>query len=312
MKILFVVAPRRKKLSFGERFFTAMSNYPTPFTAPPFLSAYVKKYSEKDLEIKFIDARNEGITVEECLKRIEKFDPDIIGITSFTFGVKDAYFLASKIKEVSNVPVLIGGPHTSFMPEEALEHCDIVVRLEGEETFRQLVETFPWDSKKLKNINGISYKVGKKVINNPPQRFIQPLDKLPFPDWDICPDYYPVFKGYGYLLTSRGCPFRCTFCVSSKTLGKPWRAYSPKRVLDELEWLIEKYNAKNLIFVDENFCLDKKRVIDICNGIIERGLDIIFGCDARIDAVDKEILTALKKAGCWGCISVWSPGVKKF
>ena len=298
MRILFFIAPRRKKLSFGERFFTKMGGSATPFLAPSFLSAYVKKYSKKNFEIKFIDARNADIGIGDCLKEIEKFDPDFIGISSFTCGIKDAYIFASKIKKISDIPILMGGPHTTFMPKEALQYCDIVVRGEGEKTFRQLIEAFPWSNKKLKKINGISYKSNKKIVHNPPQKFIEPLDKIPFPDWDICPKSYPIHKGFGYVLTSRGCPFRCTFCVSSKTLGKPWRAYSSTRVLAELEWLVEKYSAKQILFLDENFCLNKKRVMEICKGIVDRKLDIVFACDARVNAVDEEMLMAMKKAGC--------------
>jgi radical SAM superfamily enzyme YgiQ (UPF0313 family) len=178
---------------------------------------------------------------------------------------------------------------------------DAIVRHEGEATFRKLV------SKGLKNTKGISYRLGKRVIRNPDRGFIDKLDALPFPDWfsfDL--KRYKKQGETGFrmrkqlsapMITSRGCPYRCTFCYRS-FWGDNYRTRSAENIVDEMEMLRERFGVRYIRFFDDNFTFSKKRTTEICKEIIRRKLDIPWRCEGRVNEVNRESYEWLKKADC--------------
>lgn len=240
---------------------------------------------------------------------IEKVGADIVGISCSTLGRNQAIKTAKIAKESNpGLKVLMGGPHATFCPEVMfqLAPIDAIVMGEGEETVVDLVAALERNSD-LSEVRGIAFKKGE-VIKTSPRPLIKDLDGLPLPMYDYfnLKNYKSVHFGEErknligtYILTSRGCPFGCQFCSSSRFWGRVWRARSPMKVVDELEWLHKEYNVSCIYFIDDIFTLDKGRVIEICKEILNRKLDLMWMTETRVDCVNKEMLTWMKKAGCF-------------
>ncbi|MEE9474911.1 MAG: radical SAM protein, partial [Candidatus Hydrothermarchaeaceae archaeon] len=175
-------------------------------------------------------------------------------------------------------------------PEEVLNAgADIVVRGEGEATFRELIE-----GRALEDIEGMSWMDGTKIVHNPDRGLIADLDSIPFP----AHRYFPTDKyGIMSMATSRGCPYSCSYCSAARFWRRKVRYRSPENVLEELK-LIKELGFDLVKFMDSTFTLDKRRVIEICRLIREEGLDMKWSCETRADALDDELLGALSGAGC--------------
>ncbi len=227
---------------------------------------------------------------------------DFIAISATTPLIKNVYKIASLIKQLTleNTKIILGGVHPSILPDEALgnSYIDFVVRGEGEETFKELLDEVP-----IPKIAGLSYKDKSSIIHNPNRPLIENIDKIPIPAYHLLPmeKYKPAIGAYKQLpgsgiVTSRGCPGACTFCFN--LFGKTLRLHSAQRVLDEIFLLNKKYGIKEISFYDDTFTASKQRVIEICNGLIKNKLEISWSCFARVDFIDKDLLVLMKKAGC--------------
>ena len=196
----------------------------------------------------------------------------------------------------------MGGPHATFEDKQILTNekaVDIIVRGEGEETMLELAKQSP-ELQKASEIKGITFRKDNQIIQAPNRPFIQDLDTLPLPAYKYIPIERYRIDGRKLLpiMTSRGCPSQCSFCVASEMFGAPFRARSPKNVLDELEWLRDKYEAEGISFQDDTLTFNRKRTIEICDGIIERKINLPWGCFTRADTVTPEVLAKMKKARC--------------
>ncbi len=251
------------------------------------------------------------------------FSPLLIGIGCLFSGHFPLVLnYTKKIKEqFATTPIVIGGIHPTTFPAEILANCssvDYVVLGEGEEAIvkiasilkKKKVDTS--DTIDLNNIDGIAYRLNGKVIVNPKNSFINSLDNIPFPAYDLIniKDYYHNTSGWLNprnlsinasipILTSRGCPTLCSFCSMFKVMGHRHRARSPEKVVDEIEFLYKKYNHRHFSFIDDNLTLKKSNILEICNQIIERNLNIQFDTPngVAIGKLDKEVMDALVEAG---------------
>jgi radical SAM superfamily enzyme YgiQ (UPF0313 family) len=144
------------------------------------------------------------------------------------------------------------------------------------------------------------FRHGEEVVETPTRPFIQDLDALPWPAYKFVPieKYWVHGQKLLSVITSRGCPYKCPFCVATEMFGQRFRARSAKNVLDELQWLKEEYGAEGVAFQDDTLTFDKKRAMDICDGMIERKLNLRWGCGTRADVVTKELLDKMAKANC--------------
>ena len=225
----------------------------------------------------------------ETKEIIAKENPDIVGISCYTFNRPAVFKLAKLIKqELPNCKIVIGGPHASVMYNQILEHypfIDFVVIGEGELTFLELVENINNPNK----IKGIAYRKNNEIIINEKREPIADLDSLPMPA-----EYY----SYKRIITSRGCPGKCIFCDTPHLWGNKIRFRSAKNVVDEIELLNKKYSRAFFIFSDDTFTADKQRVIGICKEIIDRKLQIVWDCRSRVNFIDEERLEWMKNAGC--------------
>jgi radical SAM superfamily enzyme YgiQ (UPF0313 family) len=282
-------------------------------TMPPLGLLYIGAVLEKQgIDVRIVPADMKNMSWKDIKQDIFDYQPDIIGVTSTTENRFQSFKLVKLAKKTfPQAMVIMGGPHASMAAEDCLAHIpelDLVVRGEGEET---MVELCRWhkegkDLRALDSIAGISYRIGGEVKSNPARPLIRDLDSLPYPAFHLVPfeDYHFTFPvpGQGELpavniMSSRGCPFKCNFCATPINWGRNVRMRSPENVIDEIQRLIERYGVKVIFFFDDTFNVNKKRVEQICDLIIERNLDIFWKCDVRIDLIDKPLLTKMKQAG---------------
>ncbi len=253
------------------------------------------------VNVKIIDAKVRNLNLQEIMQEINDFKPDIVGISCcFTIGVNFALEIAKESKKRGYL-IVLGGWHPSFDHIEIIKHpfVDIIVRGEGEITFRELIRNID-----LEEIKGISYKNNGSIINNPDRPLIKNLDELPFPARELRNNktYYQIFQmPIDAIETSRGCPFRCSFCNIHLFYRGTYRTKSPERVLQEIKISLSDKKRKNIMIVDDNFTANIKRVEKICDLIIKEGIKTALTCQSRIDVIknNPDIIKKMAKAGFW-------------
>jgi len=272
-------------------------------TGPPLGLAYLASVArEKGHDVKIVDSLAEDYTFDDVKKIISQYSPDLVGITSTTSMIPDAYQVANIVKEISkDIVVAIGGPHVTFVPELTLKensNIDYVIKGEGEIAFSGILDVMD-NKKEKKDVLGIAYRNGNEIVDNPPQPLIRDVDTIPEPSWDLLPmDKYKIDGvQFGTIMTSRGCPYNCIFCSSSLQFGKQWRGHSVERVINELKVLRYKYNKKEIEFLDDTFTLNMKRAIELTKRMYEEGLDIRWSASARVNLFSEEIARNMKMAG---------------
>jgi radical SAM superfamily enzyme YgiQ (UPF0313 family) len=183
---------------------------------------------------------------------------------------------------------------------EECRYIDIIVRGEGEEATRELIENIEKGAP-LSEVKGITFRERNEIIDTEPRSFIKNIDEIPFPSRDLLPMHLYKFNGvkYATMLTSRGCPFKCSFCSSSRLFGGIWRGRSPENVLEEMKIIHEEYSVRNIEFIDDTFTLNQERAEKICDGIIKQGWDVSWGASSRADTLSRRLAEKMKKAGCW-------------
>ncbi len=277
-------------------------------TGIPIGLAYLAAVAEKrGHAVKVIDCLPINMTYEELKREVASFEPDIVGITSMTSTFSSALQAARIIKDFyPRALIVLGGPHATIMDVATLRDCayvDVVVRREGEETLLDLARHVA-ECRKFDDVAGITFRKNEEILRTPDRPFIQNLDELPYPAYHLFPleKYRPGSSFFRKkvlpIMTSRGCPFHCSFCLSSEMVGNRFRVRSPKKVVDELEWLKNEHGAEAFSFYDDTLTLDKERSYSIFEQMQERGLDLPWNCQTRTDQVSKEILTKMAKAGC--------------
>jgi len=251
---------------------------------------YIATISEKcGAETKVLDMNVEKKI--DLKHTIEQFKPDIIGITSTSPVFPEVRKLVERIRLISSAKIIIGGVHATFRPEEVLEVADIAVRGEGEITFEEILK-----GNKLEGIAGISYKTKEgKTIHNPERELIKDLDTLPLPSYRLFPmQKYRIHSA----ISSRGCPFNCLYCCSTEFWRNKVRHRSIEKFYSELEELVKNHCTRTLKIHDSTFTINKKRVLQFCEKMIETKLDLFWSCETRPDTLDEEMLEKMKEAGC--------------
>lgn len=296
-------------------------------TLPSLGLLYIAAVLRKEgYSVSVIEASSLRLSLKELVKEIIKNKPEYLGISATTLSIFSASVLADEIKKIFNpIKVIIGGPHLTAVPEETMQFFksfDFGVIGEGEETIRELINCIEQGGK-VSDVPGIIFREGDRIIKTAPRAFLDELDRLPFPAWDILrgfPDKYhpPPFRFKKlpavYLVTTRGCPYQCIFCDRS-VFGNKCRGHSALYILELIEYLYKEFGIREILIEDDTFVTFKSRLIEICEGIIKRGIRISWSCLARADAVTPEILSLMKKAGCWSVgygIETGDPEVMRF
>jgi radical SAM superfamily enzyme YgiQ (UPF0313 family) len=232
---------------------------------------------------------------------------DVIGITSMTFFLLDVINMVNQIREVNKeVPIIIGGPHVAIFPEETLKIEGVTFSMQGEcdESFLKLVNVI--DQKgDLQSVPGLYWEENGIIKSNPVSNLIDDLDQIPVPNRELL-NYqkYHSILSHGNTkknltttaFSSRGCPFKCIFC-DRPNLGKQFRSHSPKYVVNEMEKCVN-LGITEIFFYDDTFSVDKERVIEICEMILEKRLSVRWDIRARVNNLDLEMMTLMKRAGC--------------
>jgi len=267
-----------------------------------YLASYLREKACSDFyEIKIFDANIMRVENKNVLEKVREISPDIVGIHLNVALAWNGIKLTKLIKkEFPNILTCIGGPIVSSNPKKTLNasDADIAIIGEGEISFLEICE-----SKNLKEIKGIAYKKNNKVIFNEPRPLIKDIDDIPFPAYDLLPDF-KIYKSparktpVGPIITSRGCPYNCTFC-SSSVFGKKFRAHSPRYVIKMIDMLVNEFGVKQIDVWDDNFTQDIKRAEKIFDLINRRKYDLSINLEngVRADRLTENLIKKMKKAG---------------
>jgi len=247
------------------------------------------------------------LNVQENLwETVSKYQWDIIGLSGDTSRYPISMKIAEQIKKHFGFTIFTGGPHVTFFEKETLDtgYVDFIIRGEGEFITLELIDAIR-QNKPLESVRGITFKKDGRIIKTLRAPIIRNLDSLPYPARDLLPmEKYKVTLFYGRpitsILTSRGCPFNCYFCSSSQFSNLIWRTRSPKNIVDEMEYVINKFDYHAFAFVDDNFTLNSKRVIEISKEIVKRKLDIYWWAFSRVDELlgHEDMVEWMAKSGC--------------
>jgi len=287
--------------------------------APPIGLGYMIAVLEKNNHKCFlIDTIKDQLTVEETVEKIKATKPDLVAVNIMTAYYYNAEKLIHKLKN-DNLKVVIGGAHVSALPERSLKEtkADYGINGEGENAMLELVSLLE-KGKDVSKVENLIYWDGEEIKQNPRRPLIKNLDDLPMPAWDkMNPRCYPkaphgtVYKGFPVapILTSRGCPYQCTYCSSNNVWGVNFRTRSAKNIVDEIEYLIKTFGVKEIQFIDDNMTMIRDRAIQICDEILKRKLKIHWSCPngVRIDSLDEELVRKMKLSGCYSlCLGIES------
>ena len=274
---------------------------------PIYLAYIVAVLEEAGVEVAFLDAVMEEMSIDDSSRAVAKIGPDLVVIECSTPSIYHDLETARATKESSEgVFVALIGSHPTFFHEQILKDnpaVDAVVRGEAEVTVRELALCLA-AGEGLAQVLGLTYRDGGEVRVNPPRPLIEDLDSLPFPARHIVrQEGYraAIYSGLRptAMVSSRGCPHHCVYCLWPDTLyGHKFRARSAANVVDEIEHVVREYGVDEIYFDDDCLTLSKKRVLEMCRLILERGLEVKWIVQARVDTVDREVLAAMKQAGC--------------
>jgi len=258
-----------------------------------------------------VDACAGGHSVEETLREIIDFAPDIVGISSTTAGIVASGELASCIKRFNHqIITVIGGCHVSALPEETLSEFpgfDAAVTGEGELTFSEILAAVRKTGAVPETLSGAAVRRKDGILLNPPRPLIENLDELPFPAWGFLRGFPGAFhpspariKRFpcASVVLTRGCPSRCTFCDRS-VFGNRVRAFSPAYAVAMIGDLRDNYGVREILIEDDTFIISDTRVKEFCERLISGKTDITWSCLGRADHVTPELLKLMRQAGCW-------------
>lgn len=279
------------------------TDYNTP-TGVLYVATYLKKHG---YNVKFIDCSITKNFLEIILAEVK----DAIALCSYCMSIHIKYIipLLTSVKQVNpNIKVILGGPHPTLFPEQTAADplIDFVCIGEGEETTLELINFIvdPKNNKNYSDIKGICYNNGNEIITTLIRPFID-MDKLPFIDWELMEPsaIKSMSDKIARVQTSRGCPFLCSFCINVVSKNSKMRYRSPKLVVDEMEYLVKKFNVKRIGIRDEVFLMNRKNVQEICEEIIHRNLKITWLCNPHIrflreNWTSENLLNLMKKSGC--------------
>lgn len=304
MRIAFIFAPYNHK-KFEENITVVDEQFGC---FPPMNLGYATAIAEEaGHEVMLEDANvhkhvmSEPDNMERSLEIVKSFKPDMIAFYLSTYMFQQTLGWIRFFKKHLNVPVIVGGINLDIYPRETLTYKEIDFGMRGE-AVRSLPEFLKLyeEKKDYSRVKGLCYRKGGEIIVNPPNTDLVPFDEYPFPPRHLLPNdkYYSFIsqrKNFSVILTTMGCVCKCVFCPIARV---PFRFRSPENVMREIEECYYKYGVREIDFFDADMPVIKKRIIEICDGIMARNLDLEWSCRARIDSLDKEILAKMSKAGC--------------
>lgn len=243
---------------------------------------------------------NDNHTVwQEIRQVVEDFKPDLVGLTAITTKFGSVLKTAEIVKKYDpTLPVVVGGPHATFLPELTLksDNIDVAVIGEGERTLVNFIKAVE-NRGDIHGVKGISFRQNGFVHHNRPQEFIEDLDRIPFPARELLANQTSyTSEDMGVIMTSRGCPFNCSYCCHM--WQRKVRNRSIDNVIEEIRQVRGKWGTRQFEFKDDTFTLNRKRVEMLCDRLVSERLKINWSCSTRVDLLDEELIKKMKKAGC--------------
>lgn len=292
-----------------EKFFPRPTgNY---YKEPPMGILYVASSCLKaGIKTKIIDQYLKNLDNKEVLRKIRNEKPDFVGFSLTSFTLTNAKLLASKIKaENRKCKIIVGGPWVIMDKNNILTNheFDYAIYGEGEITLPELLKSLA-NNNKLNLVKGLIYRNHQKIIINAPRPFIEDLDTIPYPAYNLVDlnDYargksiYVNTQPVDYLCATRGCPYACSFCSSKEVWNRTYRTRKPKMIVDEMSFMSKKYKTKGFHFRDDNLTVNRKFILNLCDEIIKRNLNLKWMCESRVDTLDEQIIAKMKESGCTG------------
>ena len=303
---IVLIKPGSQKQLYGN-----LSDFSLTAIEPPLWAALMASYLGKmGYKVVLYDAEVENWSYEEAARMAVEPNPLLVAVvvsgtnpSASTMNMGGAERIVAHVKNLApDVKTMLSGLHPSALPEKTLqdENLDFVCRGEGFFTIPNLIEALKADAVKYK-IDGLWYKKDTHVLSNPWPPLINNLNELPLPAWDLLPmkkyrahnwhcfDSITERQPYGILYTSLGCPFNCTFCCINALFGKHKIRYrSLESVIEELDLLVNTYGIKTIKIIDEMFALNEKRIVALCDMIIERGFELNIWAYARVNTVTEK------------------------
>lgn len=286
-----------------------LKGIPSFFRYPPLgilqLAAVLRM---NNYQVDIFDANIENKDFGETINRIMESQSDFIGFSATTTIINIAYKIINylKIEKKIKSKIIVGGIHATALPREILEKskADFAVIGEGEETLIELLDSLSNNKEDLMKIKGIAYrtKAGEIMITER-RELIKNIDSLPIPAYDMIDikKYSSIFSKSNKFITyirSRGCPFDCIFCSVKAMFNRKYRIQSPEKTINDLKFLKEKFGIKEVLFKDSEFIIDKSNCKRLFELMISEKLNLRWTCGARIDSIDEEIISLMKKSGC--------------
>jgi len=280
--------------------FCPLSEMPSPPLGLACLAAVLEKAG---VEVKIMDLVVSPFSHARMASVLESYRPQAVGVTAVTMTFDNAMRVVRAVKQIDpDILTLMGGPHVTFCaPETLRDHreVDIIVSGEGEHTLVEWVKAMQ-NGRQWEHVEGIYYRRGSDICFTGQRPFIVDLDTLPKPARHLLP--LGRYRSLGMpisMITSRGCPFKCIYCVGRKMVGAKVRYRSAQKVADELEYL-NHLNFTQINIADDLFTANKKHCAAVCDEIIKRGLELKWTSFARVDTISEELLRKMKAAGCSG------------
>ncbi|HAR64147.1 MAG: hypothetical protein DKM50_11725 [Candidatus Margulisiibacteriota bacterium] len=263
------------------------------------LATYIATFGHK---VSIIDMDTEQLQADDLEHVFDNKKPEVIVLTLdyhiplHTTGTLIEINLIINIAAQHNIKTVLGGKTATYFPELVFEQCnllDIIITFHMETALSQLLKEKTWDTPVLSTINGIIFRSANKIIKNGLQEYTD-INDLPMPDRRLIDiDHYIEVRS---ILSSRGCNGSCSYCPTPSFWGN-WQGKSATLVADEIEYLVKTTGSKKIIFLDDNATVDNQRIIDICNLIIEKKLDVSLGCLAAVNTVNTDLLKKMYEAG---------------
>lgn len=312
---ILIVKPGSQKKIYGK-----LSSFTLTAIEPPLWASLLAGYLRGiGHSVVLCDAEVEEWGHEETAENIREINPLLAVISvsgsnpsASTMNMTGAGNIIRHLKQIApEIRTLFHGLHPSALPERTLreEEADFVCQGEGFYTLAKLLAALKGGSETFQ-IEGLWYRKNGEIKSNPRPSVFKNLDDLPMPAWNLLPmEKYRAHnwhcfgnlenrQPYGVLYTSLGCPFNCTFCCINAIFGKPGIRYrSPQKVVEDIDFLVQNYSIRNIKIIDELFALNEKRVVEICDLVIERGYDLNMWAYARVDTVTPLMLQKMKEAG---------------
>lgn len=280
-----------------------------PFYFPLGLGYIARVLLDEGHNVEILDINAYRLTKEETIDRIKGSRFELVGLTGLVTEYSQIKWLTDQFKEFHpNKTIILGGGLATLAPELVLKNSDIdiVVIGEGEETIKELVSAIE-SGKTLTDVNGIMFKDKDVIHKNKPRKIIENLDGIHFPAWELFPlekylknPYLRLFNKNlrtTQIITSRGCPYNCIYCFKDMW-GQKFRKRSADNIIDEIKLLKDKFNITGIQISDDLFVMDKKRVYEFCDKLIEQEIEIIWVANGRVNLMDNPLLEKMRSAGC--------------